>query len=279
MPYPFGKHFFGDNTDAPSTDDEGTTARSAPSLLKGIKNYLKALAATISGGKIGVSGAVTVAIGGIASGAIASGAVASGAIASGAMAAGSQADGHSATLGLSTAAPADVVEDTTARTGISLWKGIKNYLKTLAGAVSGTKMLVTADPVTGTVTANQGTAGATPWPTTDNGPAWTSVWGVSNAPVTSADMSGAAVAVIDAPTAGLKFVITDIVVTAAAAMLFTFTEETSGLVLAYASVAANGTAQVTPRSKRKTAVAVKRVMCQSSAAGNVSVLVGGYTEA
>jgi hypothetical protein len=49
--------------------------------------------------------------------------------------------------------------------------------------------------------------------------------------------------------------------------------------LAYASAAAGSTAQVTPRGKRKTVTAVHRVMCQTSAAGNVSVLVGGYTEA
>lgn len=67
----------------------------------------------------------------VASGGIASGAVASGAIASGAMVAGSQADGHSSTLGLTTTAAAatNVVEDTTAKTGIGLFKGIKNLLK------------------------------------------------------------------------------------------------------------------------------------------------------
>ncbi len=64
-------------------------------------------------------------------------------------------------LGAATDTPADVVEGATARSFVSLLKGIKNYLKTLAGAVSGTKILVTAD---GTVTANQGTAGAGAWP-------------------------------------------------------------------------------------------------------------------
>jgi len=151
------------------------------------------------------------------------------------------------------------------------------YAKVVAAVLyssGGTELGTAANPIRtspGTSPGNQ--------PATDAGPAWTSTWGVSNAPVTSADMSAAPVAVIDAPGAGLKFVLTDIIVTADAALRFTFTEETSGLVLAYASVAANGTAQVTPRSKRKTATAVKRVMCQASAAGNVSVLVGGYTEA
>lgn len=82
---------------------------------------------------------ITAASGAIASGAVASGAIASGAIASGAMVAGAQADGHSATLGLTTAAPAasDAAEDTTARVGIALWKGIKNILLLIKTALGG----------------------------------------------------------------------------------------------------------------------------------------------
>lgn len=41
------------------------------------------------------------------------------------------ADGNDATLGAKADAPSTAVEDATARTGISLWKGIKNYLRTL----------------------------------------------------------------------------------------------------------------------------------------------------
>ncbi len=43
------------------------------------------------------------------------------------------ADGADATQGAKADAPADVDEDTTARSGISLWKGIKNYLRNLVG--------------------------------------------------------------------------------------------------------------------------------------------------
>lgn len=116
-------------------------------------------------------------------------------------------------------------------------------------------------------------------PTSDAGPHWASVWGVSGVPVTSADMSGGAVAVSDAPTAGEKLVITDILVSSDTALRFAFTEETSGTVIAYVRVPANGTAQITFRGKRKLWTADKKVYCQASASGNVEVLVGYYSEA
>lgn len=115
--------------------------------------------------------------------------------------------------------------------------------------------------------------------TKDGGPDWTSVWGVSNAPVTSADMSGAAVDVTAVPTSGQKLVIDDIIVSADTAMRITFTEETSGTVMAYVRVAANGTVQITWRGKRKLATADKKLKAQSSAAGNVEILVGYHSEA
>jgi len=46
-------------------------------------------------------------------------------------------------IGYSIDAPQDVVEDTTARTAFSLWKGIKNYVKSLAATISGGRVLVT----------------------------------------------------------------------------------------------------------------------------------------
>lgn len=112
----------------------------------------------------------------------------------------------------------------------------------------------------------------------DNGPAWDSTWGVSNAPVTSANMSGAAVAVTTAPATGKKLVIDDILFSSDTALRATFTEETSGTVILYVRVPANGTVQVTPRGKRKLATANKTLMCQTSASGNVEILVGYHSE-
>jgi hypothetical protein len=77
----------------------------------------------------------------VASGKIASGAIASGAVASGAVAAGAIATGAIVDLGttITDAAASNVVEDTTAKTGIGLFKGIKNLLKLINDKlVSGT---------------------------------------------------------------------------------------------------------------------------------------------
>ena len=86
-----------------------------------------------------------------------------GKVAADAFAAGSQVDGHSDTLGLTTdaAAGSSTVEDTTARTGIGLWKGIKNLLKLINDKlVAGTNIgSVTVIPAT--------TGGLTPYRTID----------------------------------------------------------------------------------------------------------------
>ena len=97
----------------------------------------------------------SLASGTVASGAIASGAVASGAFASGALAAGSISNGADVAEGLTTdaASATSTIEDATARTGIGLWKGIKNLLKLINDKmVSGTDI--------GDVTINNATAGA-----------------------------------------------------------------------------------------------------------------------
>ncbi len=112
----------------------------------------------------------------------------------------------------------------------------------------------------------------------DVGPGWASSWGVGGEPVTSADLTAAAVAVTDAPAAGQKLVITDILASAAVDVRLTFTEETSGTVMAYVRLAAGSTQQVTLRSKRKLTTAAKKLMCQADAAGAVEILVGYYTE-
>jgi hypothetical protein len=123
--------------------------------------------------------------------------------------------------------------------------------------------------------AGSNTLGATQ----DAGAAWTSVWGVSGAPFTSADAHSAAAAVTDAPTSGQKLVITDIVVSVDTAMSVTFTCETTAAVIAKFYMAANGVAQISTRSKRKLATADKKLMVQTSVAGNIVVNVGYYSEA
>ena len=114
----------------------------------------------------------------------------------------------------------------------------------------------------------------------DAGPSWTSAWGVSNVPVTSDDMSAAAVDVTDAPTEGQKLVIDDIYLSTDTDLSFTLTEETSGTVMfGPLYMAANSAQQLTPRGKRKLDTADATLQCQTSAAGSVSVLVGYHSEA
>ena len=112
----------------------------------------------------------------------------------------------------------------------------------------------------------------------DDGPAWTSVWGVTNAPVQSADMTSIA-DVTAAPTSGQKLVITDLIVSADTAMKLTFTEETSGTVMFAVYVPAGGVTQITPRGQRKLAAADKKLRCTASVAGNVSILASYFSEA
>ncbi len=113
----------------------------------------------------------------------------------------------------------------------------------------------------------------------DGGPAWTSVWGVSNAPVTSSDMSGGAVAVTALPTTGQKLVLDDIILSSIGDQLFTLTEETSGTVIFLVRCPVKSTVHISPRGKRKLATANKRLFCQSSSNGAVEVLIGYHSEA
>lgn len=115
----------------------------------------------------------------------------------------------------------------------------------------------------------------------DGGPGWTTVWGVSGLPYTSADRSGSAAPVSDAPTSGQKLVIDDILISVDTAMAVTLKCETSGAVVAgpfYLPV--NGTLQITTRGKgKKLATADKKLHVQTSAAGNIMVDVGYHSEA
>ena len=115
--------------------------------------------------------------------------------------------------------------------------------------------------------------------TKDNGPHWTSVFGVSGAAVVSADAS-TATAVTDAPTAGQKLVITDIIFSVGStALTVEFEIETAATIYFTVYCAANTTYQITPRSKLKLATADKKLMVDTSAAGNISVTVFYYSEA
>jgi len=112
----------------------------------------------------------------------------------------------------------------------------------------------------------------------DSGPSWPTLLGIAGARFTSADQSGSAAAVHTAPGTGLKAVITDIIVSVDTAMTVTFTEETAGTVLLTLYLAANSTMQITPRAKLKLGVAVKRLMVQTSVAGNIAVTAMYYME-
>src|SRR5262245_40936952 len=93
--------------------------------------------------------------------------------------------------------------------------------------------------------------------TTDLGVAWTNSFGVSGARVTSADASGADLAVTDAPASGQKIVVDDLLVSVDTAMRVDVKIETTGTVLASIYLPANGSAQITPRDKWKVATVDK----------------------
>ena len=117
--------------------------------------------------------------------------------------------------------------------------------------------------------------------TQDAGPAWTSVHGVSGVPFTSADAHSALASVTDAPAAGKKLVITDIMVSVDTAMSVTFKEETAGnaIVSGPYYLPANGTLQLTPRSKAwKLSTADKKLQVITSVSGNIMVDAHYFSE-
>lgn len=113
----------------------------------------------------------------------------------------------------------------------------------------------------------------------DDGPSWTSVFGVAGARFTSADQSAAVASVTDAPTSTQKLVITDVLVSVGSAIRVDLKEETSGTIIASLYLAANSVMQWTPRSKLKLATADKKLQVQTSGAGNVAVTAHYYSEA
>lgn len=113
----------------------------------------------------------------------------------------------------------------------------------------------------------------------DNGPAWTTVRGVSGARFTSADQSAAVASITDAPTSGQKLVITDLLISSDTALRLDFNIESSATVIETVYMAANETKQITVRGKWKLATADKKLQVQASAAGNISITPFYYSEA
>ena len=113
----------------------------------------------------------------------------------------------------------------------------------------------------------------------DWGPLWAVSMGLtSQARFTSADASGAAADVTNAPASGKKLCILDVTVSVDTAMRVDLKEETAGTVFQSWYMAANSVFQFTPRGKWKLNTADKKLQVQTSAAGNVSISVTYYSE-
>ena len=157
--------------------------------------------------------------------------------------------------------------------------GIKALLPTALAAHGG---LVVEGVASGVAIPVSGTFYQSTQPASDAGPAWTSIHGVSGVPFTSADQHAGLAAVTDAPTAGLKLVVTDIFISSDTAMSVTFKEETAGnaVVTGPIYIAANSSVQVTPRSKMwKLSTAAKKLEVITSVSGNIMIDCGYYYEA
>lgn len=116
--------------------------------------------------------------------------------------------------------------------------------------------------------------------TTDGGPAWTTARGVLGVPYTSADAHSAVASVTDAPTAGEKLVVDDLIISVDTTMSVTFKEETSGKVVhGPLYIAANSVVQITLRGKTKLSTADKKLQVITSVAGNISVEATYHSEA
>lgn len=113
----------------------------------------------------------------------------------------------------------------------------------------------------------------------DGGFAFTTSLGVTGARFTSADASGAAASITDAPTTGQKIVLTDIILSSDTALRLDLKEETSGTILASIYMGAGTTVNVVTRGKLKLATANKKLQIQASAAGNISATAIFYSEA
>lgn len=105
------------------------------------------------------------------------------------------------------------------------------------------------------------------------------ILGVAGARFHSADQSGAPAAVTDAPTAGQKLVITDLIISAQTNMVLTFTEQTSGTILLVVDVLAHVPLPLSFRGKLKLLTADKKLMVQASVAGVIDISPLYFSEA
>jgi hypothetical protein len=194
------------------------------------------------------------------------------------------ADGEAPTL-ISSAAPLPVTANLSP-TDNAVLDAIQTALEKLDNAISGSELQVDVVSIAAgdnnignvdlasAIPAGTNNIGAT----TDAGSAITVSWGVSGAPVESADMTTAA-NVTDAPTAGQKLVLVDAFIGVSAAMNILIEEESSGNDRLRLYFPGAGNYQVTPRAKFKHAVANKKFTCKASAAGAVSITFAYYSEA
>lgn len=102
--------------------------------------------------------------------------------------------------------------------------------------------------------------------------------GVSGTPFHSANASAAPAAVTDAPTAGKRICVTDLMVSVAVALTVTISEETSGKVLMIMNLAPYQTVSVNLKGKFKVPTADKRLMVQTNQAGIIDVWCQYYSE-
>ena len=112
----------------------------------------------------------------------------------------------------------------------------------------------------------------------DFGSAYASTFGVAGARFTSANQSGSAASVSDAPTTDKHLVIDDVLISVDTEMRVDLKEETSGTVIASIYLPANGSYQFTPRGKLRLATKDKKLQVQTSASGNIAVTAFYHSE-
>lgn len=103
----------------------------------------------------------------------------------------------------------------------------------------------------------------------DDGPAWSTSVGVSGAAVESSDMT-TATAITDAPAAGEKIYLRDLVLSADTAMNVEIRDGSAGTVLLKLYMEANVPVQVTPRGEIISSVDTQ-LHAQASTAGNIAI--------
>ena len=113
----------------------------------------------------------------------------------------------------------------------------------------------------------------------DNGPAWTSVFGVSGEAVSSANASSTPLVITDAPTTGQKIVLDDVEISVDTAMTVTLRTTTGVKKLGVYYLPANSVIQITTRGRKKAPTANQTLEVLTSVAGNISVCACFHSEA